>query len=183
MKLLLNSAFNFTAAQRQDLQRIAPGIEIVEQNVARPEDLDPTEVEVLVTELVPRNLEAWNRLRWVQLLSAGANQLLNHPIQQTAIPVTTASGTHGVPIAQYVTCTWLMMAHRMTPLLQFKPTRTWPNRQALAGIVLRELTAGIIGYGSIGRECARQRAGVRVVIQSCCTKIRAGKTVIKCVFN
>ena len=167
MKLLLNSAFNFTAAQRQDLQRIAPGLAIAEQNAAKPEELDPTDVEVLVTELVPRNLGDWTRLRWVQLLSAGSNQLLNHPIQQTAIPVTTASGTHGVPIAQYVTCAWLMMAHRMTQLLQFKPSRTWPNRQSLAAITLRERTVGIIGYGSIGRECARQLSalGMRVTCQ------------------
>jgi len=39
--------------------------------------------------------------------------LLGHPILTTALPVTTASGTHGVPIAQYVTCAALMLAHRM----------------------------------------------------------------------
>lgn len=165
MKLLLNTIFKFDDAQRASLQAIWPGIELVEQSASAPEQLDGTGVEVLVTELVPRNLEAWTSLRWVQLLSAGANQLLRHPIQQTAIPVTTASGTHGVPIAQYVTCTWLMMAHRMPQQLQFKPSRTWPNRLALAGTVLRGMTAGIVGYGSIGRECARQLAalGMRVV--------------------
>ena len=75
------------------------------------------------------------------------------------------SGTHGVPIAQFVTCTYLMMMHRMPELLQFKPSRTWPNRVALAGSTLRSQTVGIIGYGSIGRECARQLAalGMRVV--------------------
>ena len=167
MKLLLNSAFNFSDAQRRDLGASWPGIEIVEQNAASPDQLDGMGVEVLVTELVPRNLGVWESLRWVQLLSAGANQLLGHPIQDTAIPVTTASGTHGVPIAQYVTCTWLMLAHRMERLLRFKPSHTWPNRQALAGTVLRGLTAGIVGYGSIGRECARQLAalGMRIVCQ------------------
>jgi len=79
--------------------------------------------------------------------------------------VTTASGTHGVPIAQFVTCTWLMMVHRMPQLLQFKPARAWPNRPSLASTTLHGLTAGIVGYGSIGRECARQLAalGMRIV--------------------
>lgn len=165
MKLLLNTAFKFSEAQHRDLQAIWPGIEIAEQNVASPDQLDATRVEILVTEQVPRNLDAWSSLRWVQLLSAGANQLLDHPIQHTSIPVTTASGTHGVPIAQFVTCMWLMMAHRMPQLLQFKFSRTWPDRLALAGTTLRGLTAGIIGYGSIGRECARQLAalGMRVI--------------------
>lgn len=164
MKLLLNSIFTLTEDQRRTLGAIVPGLEIVAAN-APADQLDPAGVDFLVTEAVPRNLEAWGRLRWVQLMSAGANQLIGHPIQRSAIPVTTASGTHGVPIAQYVTCTWLMMAHRMPQLMQFKPSRTWPNRVALAGTTLRGLTAGIIGYGSIGRECARQLAalGMRIV--------------------
>ena len=165
MKLLLNTIYKFDDAQRASLQAIWPGLELVEQSASSPEQLDGRDVEILVTEQVPRNLEAWSSLRWVQLMSAGSNQLLNHPIQQTSIPITTASGMHGVPIAQYVTCAWLMMAHRMPSLLQFKPSRTWPNRIALAGKSLRGLTAGIVGYGSIGRECARQLAalGMRVV--------------------
>lgn len=165
MKLLLNTIFKFSDAQRTALQTIWPGIELAEQSASSPEQLDGAGVEILVTEQVPRNLEAWSSLRWVQLMSAGANQLLNHPIQQSPIPVTTASGTHSVPIAQFVTCTWLMMAHRMPQLLQFQPTRIWPNRLALAGTTLRGQTVGIVGYGSIGRECARQLSalGMRVI--------------------
>lgn len=167
MKLLLNSPFPLTDDQRRTLAAAAPGLEIQTANTAAPDELAGAGVEVLVTELVPRNLAAWDRLRWVQLLSAGSNQLLGHPIQQAAIPVTTASGTHAVPIAQYVTCTWLMMAHHLPQALQFQATHTWPNRQALAGTTLRGLTAGILGYGSIGRECARQLSalGMRVVCQ------------------
>jgi phosphoglycerate dehydrogenase-like enzyme len=166
MKLVLNSAFTFSDPQCQDLQALCPGLEIDQRNVPA-DQLDGAGVEILVTELVPRDLSGWSQLRWVQLLSAGANQILDHPIQQTPIPVTTASGMHAVPIAQYVTCTWLMMAHRMEELLKFKPTHTWPNRVALAGKTLRGLTAGIIGYGSIGRECARQldALGMRIICQ------------------
>ena len=165
MKLLLNTIFKFDDAQRASLLTICPGLELVEQSASSPDQLNGAGVEILVTEQVPRNLEAWSSLRWVQLMSAGSNQLLNHPIQQTKIPITTASGTHGVPIAQYVTCAWLMMVHRMPQLLQFKPSRMWPNRIALAGKTLRGMTAGIVGYGSIGRECARQLSalGMRVV--------------------
>src|SRR5882757_2589159 len=138
MKLLLNTTYDFTSAHRQYLQRVWPGLDI-EQTFDAPDKLDGTDVSILVTEQVPRNLAAWPDLRWVQLLSAGANQLIGHPILQTDIPVTTASGTHGVPIAQFITCTWLMMMHRMPELLAFKPTRNRPNRGALAGTTLRGL--------------------------------------------
>ena len=165
MKVLFNAIFRLTDAQRAELSARSPGIELVETYTTSSDDLDPAGVDVLVTEQVPRNLAAWRRLKWVQLMSAGANQLWGHPIQSTNIPVTTASGTHGVPIAQYVTCACLMLAHRMPELLQFKSSRTWPNRVALCGTTLRGQTVGIIGYGSIGRECARQLAalGMRVL--------------------
>ena len=165
MKLLLNTIFKFTEPQRAVLNAACPGIELAEANTATPDELDGAGVDILVTEQVPKNLAAWPRLRWVQLLSAGSNQLVGHPIQQTRIAVTTASGTHGVPIAQYVTCAVLMLAHRMPQVLQYKETQKWPNRLALAGRPLRGQTVGIIGYGSIGRECARQLAalGLRVI--------------------
>jgi len=165
MKLLLNTIFKFTDVQRAVLRAIRPDLELVEQNLASVDQFDGTGVEVLVTEQVPRNLAAWSSLRWVQLLSAGSNQLAEHPIRETAIPVTTASGTHGVPIAQYVSCATLMLAHRMPQVLHYKETQRWPNRLALAGRPLRGQTVGIIGYGSIGRECARQLSafGLRVL--------------------
>ncbi len=165
MKLLLNTVFKFSEAQRAALQALRPGLELVEQNASAVDQLDGSGVEILVTEQVPQNLAAWSSLRWVQLLSAGSNQLAGHPIQQTSIPVTTASGTHGVPIAQYVSCATLMLAHRMPQVLQYKETQQWPNRLALAGRPLRGQTVGIIGYGSIGRECARQLAafGLRIL--------------------
>jgi phosphoglycerate dehydrogenase-like enzyme len=165
MKLLLNTIFRFDESQRAALQAACPGLTLAEANTAKPDELDGADVDVLVTEQVPRNLAAWPRLRWVQLLSAGSNQLVGHPIQQSSIPITTASGTHGVPIAQYVTCAVLMLAHRMPQVLRYKETQQWPNRLALAGQVLRGQTVGIIGYGSIGRECARQLAalGLRIL--------------------
>src|SRR5262245_9791901 len=107
MKLLLNGIFRLSEEQRRELDAVSPGISLIVANVTVPDQLEPAGVEVLVTEQVPRNLERWSDLRWVQLLSAGANQLIGHPIQSTTIPVTTASGTHGVPIAQYVTCVCL----------------------------------------------------------------------------
>lgn len=155
MKLLVNTTHQLDADQMQYLQECCPGIEI-EEGFDAADKLNGKDVNILVTEQVPRNLAQWPQLQWVQLLSAGANQILGHPIVNTAIPVTTASGTHGVPIAQYITCAWLMMLHRMNDILAFKPTHAWPDRGALAGTTARELTAGIIGYGSIGRESARQ---------------------------
>jgi phosphoglycerate dehydrogenase-like enzyme len=156
MRILLNMGYSLSADQRTTLSGIHPGIEAVIHREVDPDTLEGADVDVLVTEQVPRRLEKWPRLRWVQLFSAGSNHLRDHPIWETSIVVTNASGTHGVPIAQYVTMTWLMMVHRVPELFEFKRTRVWPDREALAAPVVRGMTAGVIGYGGIGRECARQ---------------------------
>lgn len=165
MKIHFNMFFELTTEQRATIAALVPGCEIVVTAETDVDKLDGTDVVILITEPVPRNLAKWPKLRWVQLLSAGSNHLKDHPIWQTDIAVTNGSGTHGVPIAQYITVTWLMMMHRMVELLKFKPTHKWPNRAALANTVVRDLTVGIIGYGAIGRECARQlnSLGMRVL--------------------
>ena len=76
MKLLLHtSSFKFSAEQRQALLTSWPEVEVMEQSAEVPEELAGADVTILVTEQVPRNLASWTNLRWVQLLSAGANQL------------------------------------------------------------------------------------------------------------
>jgi phosphoglycerate dehydrogenase-like enzyme len=122
-------------------------------------DLDTVhapETQVLVTEDVPRDLNRWPELRLIQLVSAGINQLEDHPVLASGIPLATAAGVHAVAIAEHVICTLLMLAHHMPAAAAFTTDRRWPDRMALASTSVRGKTAGLIGYGGIGRECARQ---------------------------
>jgi phosphoglycerate dehydrogenase-like enzyme len=134
----------------------------------RPDELDGREVDVLVTEYVPRALGAWPNLKFIQLVSAGINQLSGHPVWEHKVPVATASGLYSVPIAQFATGAILSLAHGFRQISQFGATRQWPTREFQAGLLLCGRTVGILGYGSIGRECARQLStlGMRVVCLS-----------------
>ena len=169
-RILFNTdvPYRLTEAERAGLRAVCPGAEIVEAHgnaAAREPDL--SNVNVLITDQkVPADLRACPRLEWMQLVSAGANQLLQHPLAETSIPVTTASGLHGVPIAQFAMGALLMLVHQFPQLAAIQATRQWPeSRWSLRGALLRGKTAGIVGYGSIGRECARQlhALGMRVV--------------------
>jgi len=157
--------YRLTESDRAQLLTACPDAAIFESSQGNTPDL--AQVEILVTDLaVPPDLSAYPHLKWVQLVSAGANQIIDHPLSRSDIPVTTASGLHGVPIAQFVTGTLLMLVHRLPQLALVQASRRWPNdRWSLRGSVLRGATAGIIGYGSIGRECGRQlhAMGMRIV--------------------
>lgn len=151
--------YRLTAAERQAIESASPGIEIVEigGTAATPPEV-LAKATILVTDLaLPPDLASCPRLCWVQLVSAGANQVTHHPLAGTGIPVTTASGLHGVPIGQFVTGALLMLVHHFREFDASQAQRRWPaDRWSLRGSLLRGATAGVLGYGSIGRECARQ---------------------------
>ncbi|MES1195228.1 MAG: hypothetical protein ABUL65_04985, partial [Opitutus sp.] len=102
MKILFNRdvPYNPTAEEAAALQQASGGAELVRiHGSAADATIDTSDVDVLMTDLdVPRDLSRWPRLRWIQLISAGANQITPTPIAASDILVTTASGLHGVPI-------------------------------------------------------------------------------------
>lgn len=157
-----------TDAELAAMHAALPGLELIEAHgKSELSAADLREVEILMTDLkVPRDLSVFPKLKWIQLISAGANQVTKTAIADSNILVTTASGLHGVPIAQFVTANLLMLVHCMPQLGAIQRARHWPPaRWDLRGSVMRGLTAGVLGYGSIGRECARQlhALGMRIV--------------------
>jgi phosphoglycerate dehydrogenase-like enzyme len=127
------------------------------------------EVEVLCTQSTLPAPEQAPNLRWVQLHSAGINQVVNKPLYQTDVAFTTASGVHAVPIAEYVLAMMLAWFHRLPLLLEWQQRAKWPpDDQRFTLFTAEELagkTIGIAGYGSIGREVARLAVahGMRVL--------------------
>lgn len=136
--------------------------------------------DVVITDLrLPAARQDCPNLRWIQLVSAGANQVGGTWIEESAVAVTTASGLHGVPIAQFVTGGLLALVHRFPDFAAAQARRRWPeDRWALRAGILRGATAGVIGYGSIGRECARQlhALGLRILALDPAERVDRGYT-------
>ena len=159
LKVLLSIPFPFSEDDHQAILQACPNAQVEYIPGELQEDLDAVdgrEFHVVVSEWAPSDLAKWQNLRLVQLLSAGINQLpAAHPVWSSDVQVATASGIHSVPMAQFGIGALLSLTHRMPQLNEFQRTRQWPDRNALACSLLRDKTVGIVGYGSIGRECAR----------------------------
>lgn len=129
------------------------------------------DVEVLYTSFATQlpSPDHAPRLRWIQFYSAGIDSVLDHPLIQTAVSCTTASGVHAVTMAEYVFAVVLAWYHRLPRIIGWQQGRQWPaSAERLALFSQEELagkTIGIVGYGSIGRQVARLASafGMRVV--------------------
>ncbi len=158
--------FAFTPDQYALIEQAWPGCEIAARACRSTAEiaamLDPA-CEVLVSFRIPADFrQRAPRLRWLQLLSAGAEHILNGPLAQQPpgaqpLEITTASGIHAVPIAEYVIGSILAFTHKFHFALRAQLRRDWVKQGPfMTGVeLLRGRTIGIVGYGSIGRETAR----------------------------
>ena len=102
------------------------------------------------------------QLEWIQLTSAGAERMRAVGAFAGAVRVTTVSGIHCTPMAEYVMASMLAYAHRLHVSIRAQTRKQWlgPGWLASAPYLatvdeLRGKTLGILGYGSVGRELAR----------------------------
>ena len=105
---------------------------------------------------VPRPDQAPN-LRWVQTHWAGIDSLLDTPLWNSDIAITSASGIHAPNMAQYALTQILAWAHRAPNWFRYQKLGKWPQGRwdKFVPDELNGRTLGIVGYGSIGREIAR----------------------------
>ena len=156
----------------QDLDRIresAPGSRIVNLSVEGLADGPVEDVEVLLrgwlsSEAFDRLLARAPRLRWVHSATSGVERALTPAARERGLVVTNARGVFTRPIAEHVLMLILAISRRLPQLLELQREHTW---QPLEGLELRELTIGIVGYGSIGRAVASLAGsfGARVIAQ------------------
>ncbi len=105
-------------------------------------------------------------LRWVHGHYTGINVFLGQPII-SRVRVTTNSGVTALNIGEYVLMMMLAFARHLPRLFEHQSQSSWPaNRlDQFMPRELRDLTVGLVGYGSIGREVARlaRTFGMRVL--------------------
>jgi phosphoglycerate dehydrogenase-like enzyme len=121
------------------------------------------EAEVIAGFAPPQNiLKRAPKLKWVQLMSAGADGLARTEIWQSDITITGVSGIHATPISEYVLGMMLLFVKKSAHYLRMKEKH---QVQRITPQLLRGQTVGIIALGHIGREVARlaKAFGMRVL--------------------
>jgi D-3-phosphoglycerate dehydrogenase len=105
---------------------------------------------ILASRLSPEVVEAAPKLRLLQKTGAGVDDL---PIEALGkdVFIANTSGTNPVPLAEGAVALVLALAKQIVPKHQL-----FRKKRLMNGVLLQGKKAGIIGYGSIGREVGKR---------------------------
>ncbi|MCB0164085.1 MAG: hypothetical protein KDI79_07665, partial [Anaerolineae bacterium] len=165
------SSINFTEAQLDKLRAVSDTVEV--------HQLPDTSVAEIPEALRNRIniLYGWGKmvvdahlcpnLDWLQTHSAGVDALLSTPVWQSQVKISTMNGIHAIPMAEFALTMILAFRWKLPTIRRLQQQVEWETErwQTFAGPELRGQTLGLIGYGAIARELARQvtALGMRVV--------------------
>jgi len=112
------------------------------------------EVDVILGWKIPPSLfSRATRLRWIQSMGAGVDDLMNATTLRPDVVVTRIVDQFGGPIAEYVFAELLARVRELDRLRRLQIERTWEH--FVAG-TLAGRRIGVAGLGSIGTEIVRK---------------------------
>jgi phosphoglycerate dehydrogenase-like enzyme len=116
----------------------------------------------LTTEL----FEAAPQLKWIQSPASGVNHFLDvEGLPESDVVLCSAAGTHGGSVAESAIAMILAFTRGIRASVQHQPQHKWAGSEIRAtNIELAGCTAGIVGFGQIGRGLAQRLAGFEMRI-------------------
>lgn len=142
-------------------------------DVKQPIPAEHADADVLVTWAnSPDNLRdaasRLTKLRWIQSLAAGPNDVLNAGFDTSKIAVTTGSGLHDHTVAEHTLGLLLTAARRFHEMRDAQLQSTWPahlggpqpDRPAGAFTTLRDARVLIWGFGNIAKALTPHLVGL-----------------------
>lgn len=121
---------------------------------------------ILYSWQIPQEVPAETpQLRWIELPSAGADHVRNHPVWNSSITLTSSKGVHTVPMAEHLFAMLLALTRQITAMTRAQDRGEWTRGRQLRLRELRGSTMGIVGWGKIGDGIAHLASafGMRVI--------------------
>lgn len=107
-------------------------------------------------------LERAQRLKWVQALGTGVDNLIDRPALRSEVVVTNVHGIHGAPVSEAALASMLALARNLPRAIRLQDKHQWQRWPAQ---LLHNKTVGIFGIGAIAEALAPKckALGMRVV--------------------
>lgn len=109
---------------------------------------------IITFNLKKSQIEAAQKLNWIQAVSAGVDFLPLDYIKSRNIKLTTGRGIHKIHMTEYALSMMILGARRFDKMIREQSKKNWDHNIPQDEIYGKKL--GIIGLGSIGMEIAKK---------------------------
>lgn len=133
------------------------GYEIIfkdERNVKFSKDIEDIDIMVCFDPFENLDISLFPNLKWIQLLSAGINQVPLDKVQNQNIILTNNRGGYSIPIAEWTIMRILEMLKNSREFYKQQEEKIWKMDTSL--LELYGKNVGFIGTGSIAQETAKR---------------------------
>lgn len=142
------------------------GYEIIfndERDFSFSEDMKDAEVLVCFDPFKKLDIDLFPKLKWIQLLTAGINQVPVEKVLKKNIVLTNSRGVYSIPIAEWIVLKALEMIKNSRDFYKKQEEKIWKMDTSLLEIYGK--IVGFLGTGSIAKEAAKrlQAFGVKIV--------------------
>ena len=157
-------AWDLAEGEVESLRREFPDVKMhagPELGSSRQKEVSVLIVNGPITDDFARSMP---KLRWVHTLNGGAGRVLVPTVLDGPVDVTTTTGIHGVPFAEFGIACLYALAKGLPAVLDAQRASRW-DRDVFAVDRVAGKTAGIVGLGTVGSELAKRldALGLRVV--------------------
>jgi len=155
--------FKYKDEQFEKLREL--GYEIIfkdEKTIEYSDEIKDIDLMVCFNPFDRIDIDLFPNLKWIQLLSAGINQVPIDKILEKEIILTNNKGGYSIPIAEWIVLKILEMLKNSKQFYQKQNNRIWKIDTTL--LELYGKTLGFIGTGSIAQEAAKRLEGFGVEI-------------------
>lgn len=134
-----------------------------ERDISFSEDIKDVDLMVVFNPFDKIDIELLPNLKWIQLLSAGINQVPADKVIKQNIILTNNRGGYSIPIAEWIVLKLLEMLNNSREFYDKQNNKLWKMDTSLLEIFGK--TVGFIGTGSIAQEAAKRldAFGVNIV--------------------
>jgi len=189
-KLVMCVQFNFTFWRippelPEAVRHCWPEMRVVHLNTydALPAELPDTDIFVGFN-LLPKQIAAARKIKWIYVTSAGVAQLMRPDVQATGVIITNARGIHAIPMAEHTMGAMLALARKFPATVQHQDAKDWAQEEIWQSrpSELYAATLLIVGFGAIGGEIARRARAFGMRVQAVTRSGRGDTTLAERIY-
>ncbi len=132
--------------QKERLKQLLPDAEIIFRGFMKPEKEEVLKADVIFGNVEPEHIGGAEKLKWVQLATAGSDNYA--PVMPPGVLLTNATGSYGPAISEYMLAVLLSLLKKLPRYYENQKKGLW-KREGTVGAIENSVCL-VVAWGILG---------------------------------